>query len=101
MVAGAPSDVTAPASFKGFAANLNAGTPLDVEFTTGTGNSSNPPAGPLPDQMCVLVADMVVQSGSTISGDVVGWALALPTPVDGSRPRGDRNGEGVFGHRLP
>ncbi len=79
-VAGAPSDVTAPASFKGFAANLDSSTPLDVQFTTRTGNSSNPPPGPLPAEMCVLVADIVVQSGSTISGDVVGWALVATDP---------------------
>ena len=75
----APGDVTAPASFKGFANNLNATTPFDAPFTTGTGNSSNPPPT-IPAQMCVLVADMVVQSGSTITGDVIGAVLVNTDP---------------------
>jgi hypothetical protein len=75
----APNDVTAPASFKGFADNLNATTPFDAPFTTGTGNSSNPPPT-IPAQMCVLVAEMVVQSGSTITGDVVGAVLVNTDP---------------------
>lgn len=74
-VAGAPADVTAPASFKGFAAQLDPNAPLCGPFTTSTGNSSNPPPGPLPSQMYVLVANSVVQSGSTISGTVAGYAL--------------------------
>jgi hypothetical protein len=74
-VAGAPADVTAPASFKGFAAHLDADQPLCGPFTTETGNSSDPPAGPLPAEMPVLVANSVVQSGSTISGKVVGYAI--------------------------
>ena len=75
----APGDVTAPASFKGFANNLNATTPFDAPFTTRTGNSSNPPPT-IPAQMCVLVADMVVQSGSTITGDVIGVVLVNTDP---------------------
>ena len=30
--------------------------------------------------MCVLVADMAVQSGSTITVEVVGWALVSTDP---------------------
>jgi hypothetical protein len=77
-VAGAPADVLAPASFKGFAAQIDPSMLLCGPFTTSTGNSSNPPAGPLPATMPVLIANSVVQSGSTISGTVVGWADVTP-----------------------
>ncbi|HZO61731.1 MAG TPA: hypothetical protein VFB35_02000 [Gaiellaceae bacterium] len=68
------ADYTAPASFKGFAASLDPNSPLCGSFTTRTGNSSNPPAGPLPAHTIVLVTDSVIQSGSTITGTVVGYA---------------------------
>ena len=73
LVQAGVADYTAPASFKGFAAQLDPNEPLCGQFTTQTGNSSNPPAGPLPASMIVLVTDSVVQSGSTISGTVVGY----------------------------
>jgi hypothetical protein len=79
-VADAPDDLTAPASFKGFAASLDATQPLCGPFTTSTGNSPHPPAAPLPSTMYVLVANSVVQSGSTISGKVVGYALVSTDP---------------------
>lgn len=74
LVQAGVTDNTAPASFKGFAAQLDPNEPLCGTFTTATGNRSNPPAGPLPAHMIVLVTDSVVQSGSTISGTVVGYA---------------------------
>jgi hypothetical protein len=80
VVAQAPDDVTAPAAFKGFASALDQNTPLCGPFTTSTGNSSKPPSGPLPSTMYVLVANSVIQSGSTISGTVAGYALISTDP---------------------
>jgi hypothetical protein len=68
-----PSQGTAPPAFKGYA-----DTPSDDPcgpFTTKPGNSSEPPAGPLPPVMLALVTDSVTKSGSTIMGDVVGIAV--------------------------
>lgn len=59
----------APAAFKGFAldVDLSNGT-----FTSATGNGAPPPPGPLPGAMNVIVANSVVQSGSTVSGTITG-----------------------------
>jgi hypothetical protein len=56
----------APDAFKGFAlvAPLTCGT----RWTTGPGNSPDPPAGTLPAYMAVLVTSSVTKSGSSISG---------------------------------
>jgi hypothetical protein len=73
----APGDVTAPAAFKGFAI-FDSNSPFDAPFTTGTGNSSNPPpasAIPAGTEMCVLVANSIMQNGSTITGEVTGAVL--------------------------
>ncbi len=80
QVAEAPADLSAPSSFKGFAASLDPTTPLCGPFATSTGNSSHPPAGPLPATMTVLEANSVVQSGSTITGTVVGYAVVSTDP---------------------
>ena len=74
------SDNSAPPSFKGFAAHLDPDDPFCGPFTTAGGNSSNPPAGPLPDHVVVLVTNSVVKSGSTISGTVVGYATVKTDP---------------------
>jgi hypothetical protein len=79
-IADAPADLSAPSAFKGFAVSLDPTAPLCGPFTTSTGNSSNPPAGPLPATMTVLIANSVVQSGSTITGNIVGWATVSTDP---------------------
>jgi hypothetical protein len=82
-VAGAPLDTTAPAAFKGFAMQLDPNAPLCgpfMSFTTAPGNSSDPPAGPLPGQMTVLIASQVIQTGSTITGTVTGYAVVATDP---------------------
>jgi hypothetical protein len=58
----------APAAFKGYA--LNPATPAcNVGWSTDPGNSTPPPAGPLPAFMGVIVSSHASQSGSQISGD--------------------------------
>ena len=58
----------APAAFKGFE-----GTPpvssCGTNWTTDPGNSTPPPAGPLPAFMAVIVSSSISKSGSTISGN--------------------------------
>ncbi|HEV2370966.1 MAG TPA: hypothetical protein VGS19_02255 [Streptosporangiaceae bacterium] len=59
---------TAPASFKGFE-DQPALPVCGQNWTTDPGNSTPPPAGPLPAYMAVIVSSSISQSGSTISGD--------------------------------
>jgi hypothetical protein len=61
----------APAGFKGYAVDVDL---ADCTFTSVKGNSAPPPDGPLPPVMDVLVTSSVTQSGSKISGTVVGIA---------------------------
>jgi PKD repeat protein len=58
----------APAAFKGFAPDP-AVPACGVNWSSDPGNSSSPPAGPLPDFMAVIVSSSITQSGSDISGD--------------------------------
>jgi hypothetical protein len=59
---------SAPASFKGFA--LNPTTPTcGATWSADPGNSSPPPAGPLPAYMGVIVSSSISKSGSQISGN--------------------------------
>jgi len=55
-----------PDAFKGFA--LAAPTQCGARWTTGPGNSPDPPAGLLPPYLAVLVTSSVTKSGSSISG---------------------------------
>lgn len=59
----------APAAFKGFSNKPNAAPTCGTNWSTRPGNSSRPPAGPLPAFMAVIVASSIKQAGSTISGD--------------------------------
>ena len=60
---------TATPSFKGFALNPSTPTCGDT-WSTDPGNSTPPPAGPLPEFMLVIVTSSTTKSGSTISGKV-------------------------------
>jgi Bacterial Ig-like domain (group 1) len=59
---------SAPASFKGFAETPATPSCL-TGWSTDPGNSTPPPAGPLPAYMGVIVSSSISQSGSTISGN--------------------------------
>jgi len=75
----------APASFKGFA--LSPATPsCGASWTTGPGNSPNPPAGPLPDFMGVIVTSSVSKSGSQISGNTVHMVVVQTDPGYSNNP---------------
>ena len=81
---------TAPPAFKGFAVNVD---PVNCLFTTTTGNSASPPSGPLPPFVTVLVTSSVVQSGSTITGKVIG-SIVVRTD-DGYMPDPGHAGTGT------
>jgi hypothetical protein len=62
---------TAPASFKGFADTAVATEDsCGSSWTTRPGNSSFPPAAPLPDTLRMVVSSTITKSGPVISGDV-------------------------------
>lgn len=67
-----PSGGAAPNAFKGFA-NTTTTTPPTCgdTWTARAGNSSKPPARPLPTDMVIIVASKVTQKGSTISGNIL------------------------------
>jgi Bacterial Ig-like domain (group 1) len=68
-----------PHSFKGFAQNPT--TPsCGVGWSADTGNSTPPPAGPLPAFMGVIVTSSATQSGSTVSGNTVHIVIVQTNP---------------------
>lgn len=69
----------APASFKGFA-DSPATPGCGSNWSAGPGNSTPPPAGPLPAYMAVIVTSSVTKSGPTISGDTVHIVIVQTNP---------------------
>jgi hypothetical protein len=65
------SGAGAPSAFKGYAAAFSGGggPACGATWTTGPGNSANPP-NTIPQYIGVVVTSGVTKSGSTISGDV-------------------------------
>jgi hypothetical protein len=59
----------APAAFKGFANTPSTAPTCGTNWSTDPGNSSGPPAAPLPGFIAVIVSSHVSKSGATISGD--------------------------------
>ncbi len=85
---------SAPASFKGFAANLSAEPPkCGITWTTGPGNSSKPPAV-VPAYMGILVSSKVTKSGSKISGDAKSIVVVKTDP--GYAPNPGHAGTGTI-----
>jgi streptogramin lyase len=79
------------ASFKGFATTTTSpacGSP----WTSTTGNSSNPPAGPLPAYMAVAVTSSVDKSGSTVSGHITKIVIVRTDPGYSPDPGGTGTG---------
>lgn len=69
----------APNSFKGFE-DAPAVPTCGSSWTTDPGNSTPPPAGPLPTYLAVVVSTHVSKSGSTISGDTVHVVVVRTDP---------------------
>jgi hypothetical protein len=68
----------APDAFKGFAST--APQTCGGGWASNPGNSSGPPAGPLPSYMGVIVSSTVAKSGSAISGDVLKIVVVKTNP---------------------
>jgi PKD repeat protein len=89
---------SAPASFKGFAADVTLPQMSPPElcgtsFTSRTGNSAHPP-DTVPAYMGVLVASSVTQSGSTINGT---WGSIVVVRTDpGYEPNPGHPGTGTI-----
>jgi hypothetical protein len=66
-------------SFKGFAQNPTTPT-CGAVWSADTGNSTPPPAGPLPAFMAVIVTSSATQSGSTVSGNTVHIVIVQTNP---------------------
>jgi hypothetical protein len=74
----------APSSFKGL---VEAPAALcGSTWSADPGNSTPPPAGPLPHYMVVLVSSSVSKSGHSISGNTVGAVLVQTSPGYGPDP---------------
>jgi hypothetical protein len=58
----------APSSFKGFEDSATRPA-CGTGWNTDPGNSTPPPAGPLPSYMGIIVSSSITQNGSVISGD--------------------------------
>jgi hypothetical protein len=68
-----------PPAFKGFVRSPS--TPsCGTDWSTGPGASSDPPAGPLPAFMGVIVSSRVSKSGSTIHGNALHIAVVQTNP---------------------
>ncbi len=73
----------APASFKGYAVNVDS---TACTFSTAPGNSPPPPDGPLPSVITVLVTGSVTKSGPVISGTIKEFALVATNGGYDSNP---------------
>jgi Big-like domain-containing protein len=74
----------APDSFKGFA--VTSPQACGGNWMSGPGNSSGPPAGPLPSYMGVIASSTIAQSGSIIAGDVPKIVVVMTNPGYGPNP---------------
>jgi hypothetical protein len=74
-----------PAAFKGFE-DSPATTACGTSWTTDPGNSTPPPAGPLPEYMLVLVSSKISKRGAAISGNTVHEVVVKTNPGYASDP---------------
>jgi uncharacterized repeat protein (TIGR01451 family) len=82
----------APAAFKGFEDTPPA-PGCGTNWTTDPGNSTPPPAGPLPAYMAVIVSSSITKSGSTISGNTPHIVIVKTNP--GYQPNPGHAGTGT------
>jgi len=74
-----------PAAFKGFE-DSPATAVCGTSWTTDPGNSTPPPAGPLPEYMVVLVSSKIGKAGAAISGDTVHEVVVKTNPGYAGNP---------------
>src|SRR6266487_3704865 len=82
----------APSSFKGFEDGA-ARPACDTRWNTDPGNSTPPPAAPLPSYMGVIVSTSIAQNGSVISGDTPHIVVVKTNP--GYQPDPSHAGTGT------
>jgi hypothetical protein len=88
-----PSGGAAPNAFKGFADTTTTTPPACGDtWTARPGNSSKPPARPLPTDMVIIVSSKVTQRGSTISGNILHLVVVKVNP--GYAPNPGHTGTG-------
>jgi hypothetical protein len=85
------------ASFKGFAASTTL-PQCGAAWHADPGSSGSPPAGPLPDQMAVLVTDSYSMTGSSIAGNTTHIVVVAPDP--GYAPAAGHPGTGTVIRRV-
>lgn len=76
---------SAPAAFKGFE-DQPALPACGQNWTTDPGNSTPPPAGPLPPFMVIIVSSQITKSGSTIAGDTPHLVVVSTNPGYAGNP---------------
>jgi streptogramin lyase len=81
-----------PSSFKGFASTMTPAPACGDTWTSTTGNSSSPPAGPLPAYMAIVVTSSVDKSGSTVTGNITRIVIVKTDPGYTSNPSGTGTG---------
>jgi hypothetical protein len=81
-----------PASFKGFAATMTPSSGCGSLWTSTAGNSSNPPAGPLPAYMAVAVTSSVDKSAATVTGPITQIVIVKTDPGYAPDPSGTGTG---------
>ena len=76
----------APAAFKGFANNPTSHPACGQQWSSDPGNSSGPPAPPLPAFIIVRVASAISKTGSTIAGDTPHLVIVAVKPGYDANP---------------
>ena len=74
----------APAGFKGFA--LHGAAACGSTWSADPGNSSPPPAAPLPSYLAVIATGFATSSGSTTSGNVAHIVVVRTNGDYGANP---------------
>jgi hypothetical protein len=83
------SDSKVPASFKGWATEVD---PTTCTFTTRPGNSPPPPDPPLADVMTMIVTNSVRKKGPVITGTISAFATVATDPGYDDNPGHEATG---------
>lgn len=90
-----------PGSFKGFAANVPSPLVCGGTWSTDPGNSTPPPAGPLPAYIGIIVSSNNWKVGSTDFGNIVGLEIVKTNAGYQGDPGHDGTGQVVYGPFCP
>jgi hypothetical protein len=90
-----------PGSFKGFAANVPSPLVCGGTWSTDPGNSTPPPAGPLPAYIGIIVSSNNWKIGSTNYGNIVGLEIVKTNAGYQGDPGHTGTGQVVYGPFCP